>query len=167
MWKYWEGRGEREGGRTQISRVFSPPVLLRFYLDHPKLLNNKKIVFKKKINFIVSCWSASDSGISILHCDLCLFSKLLCSLLFDFCWRPCFFAPHKLNSILFTTYNAGTCSTSIKPNWQLCGEHEQMFGECLQFLRGRHEAIAGFCQADKLKGKKTCLSPAKTNVSQL
>ncbi len=32
-----------------------------------------------------------------------------------------------------------------------------MFGECSQFLRDRHEAITGFCQADKLKGKKISL----------
>ena len=70
-----------------------------------------------------------------------------------------------LPSTHFTYYNkAGTCSTSIKVNGRLCGEHERMFGECSQFLRGRHEAITGFCQADKLKGKKIYLA---LNVSQL
>lgn len=32
-----------------------------------------------------------------------------------------------------TNYNAGTCSTSIKVYERLCGEHEQMFGECSSF----------------------------------
>lgn len=64
-----------------------------------------------------------------------------------------FFPAQELHSTLtIADYSASTCSTPIKVNGRLCGEHEQMFGECSQFLRGRHEAIAEFCQADKLKG---------------
>ena len=70
--------------------------------------------------------------------------------------------PRNLTAPTSLTITAGTCSTSIKVNRRLCGEHERMFGECSQFLRGRHEAITGFCQADKLKRKKICFSPAET-----
>lgn len=80
--------------------------------------------------------------------------------------RPSYFAVQELNSTHFTGLYAGTGSTSIKVNGCLCGEYEQMFGECSQFLRGRHEAITGFCQADKIKVKKVCLAPAKSNVTQ-
>lgn len=80
--------------------------------------------------------------------------------------RPSYFAAQELNSTHFTGLYAGTGSTSIKVNGCLCGEYEQMFGECSQFLRGRHEAITGFCQADKIKVKKVCLAPAKSNVTQ-
>lgn len=80
--------------------------------------------------------------------------------------RLSYFAAQELNSTHFTGLYAGTGSTSIKVNGCLCGEYEQMFGECSQFLRGRHEAITGFCQADKIKVKKACLAPAKSNVTQ-
>lgn len=120
----------------------------------------KKVTLRRSMHFSVSyCMLSSKTAQSsqvLIHVDVTYFLYVFSvSLLYlTFIWRPCFATPHKLYSALFfflANNVAGACSRSIKLNGQQCGEHEQTFGECLQFLQETCGLLGGFCQADKIK----------------